>query len=322
MSWGNRNWFSLVPIMSIIIYFTYFLSLPHHRRWWPTKSIKNEVNLCIQLCPSRLHLMLSFQGKVRPGRLSRQLILVKNLSCVRQAKVVGKVVTMCWWYLLNLIEKKVYSIALFSFHIDLSVEAFRVYFDYPELNQKSNILYELVDTKTITFQTPVCLAVLNDKNHTVPIVVIQDEKIVGKFNYVYLARKCTTSITTIRTILFSKHRADNESMLGLSVTYISWYGSVDHEQQKISPRFRRFVCGLKMGVRVEQSGKRLKKMSKIQANQPISILAYSAVDFLLNVNYSCTSVLAVNKEISVRSVPTIKKDHEDRTGIELVPLDN
>jgi hypothetical protein len=74
------------------------------------------------------------------------------------------------------------------------MEAFRIYFDYVELNQKINIQYELVDMKTIAFQTPTCLVVPDDQNRTVPIVVMQDEKVIAKINFLYVARKCTTLI--------------------------------------------------------------------------------------------------------------------------------
>jgi len=48
--------------------------------------------------------------------------------------------------------------------------------------------------KTIAFQTPACLMVPNGQNRTVPIVAMQDEKVIAKFNFLYLARKCATLI--------------------------------------------------------------------------------------------------------------------------------
>ncbi|CAF1075259.1 unnamed protein product [Rotaria sordida] len=66
-------------------------------------------------------------------------------------------------------------------------KALHIYFDYVELNQKKNIRYEFVDMKTIAFQTPACLMVPNDQNRTVSIVAMQDETIIAKFNFLYLA---------------------------------------------------------------------------------------------------------------------------------------
>ncbi len=69
------------------------------------------------------------------------------------------------------------------------------------LNQKKNIQYELVDMKTIAFQTPACLMDQSGQDRTVPIVAKQDDKVIGKFNFLYLARKCTTRIRIKLTIL-------------------------------------------------------------------------------------------------------------------------
>jgi hypothetical protein len=96
----------------------------------------------------------------------------------------------------------VFSILYFSFNIySAFVAAFHVYFDFLELNQKTNIQYELVDMKTITFRTPACLFAPTDQNRTVPIIAIQNEQVIGKLNFVYLSRKCTTLPLTKLTIL-------------------------------------------------------------------------------------------------------------------------
>ncbi|CAF1340144.1 unnamed protein product [Adineta steineri] len=63
-----------------------------------------------------------------------------------------------------------------------------IYFDYEELNQKTNIQYELIDMKTIAFQTPACLMDPNGQDRTVSIVAEQDEKVIAKFNFLYLSR--------------------------------------------------------------------------------------------------------------------------------------
>ncbi len=137
-----------------------------------------------------------------PPRSSWPIILMESLLYVRQKEVTGQVAIMFWWCSPDLIGKMVFSILYFSFNIySAFVAAFHVYFDFLELNQKTNIQYELVDMKTITFQTPACLFAPSDQNRTVLIVIIQNEKVIGKFNFVYLSRKCTTLHLTKLTIL-------------------------------------------------------------------------------------------------------------------------
>ncbi|UJR12315.1 hypothetical protein I4U23_016492 [Adineta vaga] len=103
--------------------------------------------------------------------------------------------------------------------------AFHVYFDFSELNQKINIQYELVDMKTITFQTPACLLAPGDQSRTVPIITIQNEKVIGKFNFFYISpsilpttNMCSTcqlhaSSTVVRLAMSNKRPCPNSENL-------------------------------------------------------------------------------------------------------------
>ena len=69
------------------------------------------------------------------------------------------------------------------------VVALRVYFDYVDLNRKIDVQPQLVDVKTIFFKTPECLLTPNHQNRMVPIVAKQDEKVLGKCDFIYVSRK-------------------------------------------------------------------------------------------------------------------------------------
>jgi hypothetical protein len=95
-----------------------------------------------------------------------------------------------------------------------------MYFDYVELNQKKYIQYELVDTKTIAFQTPACLMTRSEQNLMVPIVAIQAGKVIGKFNFLYLSRKRTTLIRTKLTVLVQEASC-RQQMCAHAINYIN-----------------------------------------------------------------------------------------------------
>lgn len=67
--------------------------------------------------------------------------------------------------------------------------AVSVYFDYRELNEKIFVPYQFMDMKTILFKLPACLLPSMDRNYRVPLVVIQDGKMIGKFDFLYVTCK-------------------------------------------------------------------------------------------------------------------------------------
>ena len=76
-----------------------------------------------------------------------------------------------------------YNIFFFSLLL-----AFSVYFDYGDHKQKTFLQYELVDVRTIRFKTPACLLPMYDEHVRVPIIVEQNERVIGKFDFLYLNR--------------------------------------------------------------------------------------------------------------------------------------
>ena len=59
-----------------------------------------------------------------------------------------------------------------------------------ELNDKVYIPYEPVDMNTILIQTPACPLYPGIQNRAIPICISQKGKMIGKYNFVYLTRKC------------------------------------------------------------------------------------------------------------------------------------
>jgi hypothetical protein len=89
---------------------------------------------------------------------------------------------------------RIFCNLFFLFNIySVLVETLRIYFDFVELHREIDVIYNRVDMRTIVFHTPQCLLAPSDQNQTVPIIAIQDNKIIGKFNFVYLSRKYTAT---------------------------------------------------------------------------------------------------------------------------------
>ncbi|CAF1389642.1 unnamed protein product [Adineta ricciae] len=66
-----------------------------------------------------------------------------------------------------------------------AVEALRICFDFASLNQHIIVRHKLIDSKTIEFYTPACLLIPSDQDQMVPIIAIQNDKIIGRFDFVY-----------------------------------------------------------------------------------------------------------------------------------------
>ncbi len=74
--------------------------------------------------------------------------------------------------------------------------AFNIYFDYGTLGRVGDIKVSFVDSKTIFFQTPPCAMLVTGKDLTIPIIVMQNDVILARIEFAYLARKLFESIYT------------------------------------------------------------------------------------------------------------------------------
>ena len=63
------------------------------------------------------------------------------------------------------------------------------------MGQLNDIKVSFVDSKTIFFQTPPCPMLAAEQNLTVPLVVTQNDLIIARIDFVYLARKYLISIS-------------------------------------------------------------------------------------------------------------------------------
>lgn len=70
-----------------------------------------------------------------------------------------------------------------------NILVFSIYFDYGAMGKSSDFKVLLVDSRTIFFRTPACPLLAVSQNLIVPIVVIQNDVVIAKVDYIYLARK-------------------------------------------------------------------------------------------------------------------------------------
>jgi len=66
----------------------------------------------------------------------------------------------------------------------------------------SDINVSFVDSKSIFFQTPPCSMLAAERNLTVPIIITQNDLIIGRVDFVYLTRKLFQFIDKLNNNFF------------------------------------------------------------------------------------------------------------------------
>ncbi len=88
-----------------------------------------------------------------------------------------------------MIEEKVIEIFWIKIISIWDVLVFNIYFDYGSMGRLDDIKVSFVDSKTIFFQTPPCSLLAAEQNVAIPIIVTQNDLVIARINFVYLARK-------------------------------------------------------------------------------------------------------------------------------------
>ncbi|CAF1578302.1 unnamed protein product [Adineta ricciae] len=94
-------------------------------------------------------------------------------------------------------------------------KAFNIYFDYGTMGQLNGFKASFVDTKTIFLQTPRCAMKSNQQNLAVPLVVTQNDTVLARVEFIYLApnkdvanicQRCQADIMNINNQATNKRR--------------------------------------------------------------------------------------------------------------------